>query len=599
MWELLISAVMAIALTVQMVRRYRQEPRLIITDIALNVILFSLLFLAVQLLPITGAGTALEGIDIFLMAMAIPPLFLCCLEFSRDAPSRLLVSILLFYAGALFLSPTLKLGYTVLLGVAVVLALSTIGAAAAMRADPPEKRKTYRDVEILFIVGVTSPVWIAGGVEMIGEGWPISMWLLQTFAVAAFATLVRFGLFLTRRQSEGFPRTLIGSVAHALQDAAIAISFGIGVVVLLQAQVSMASNDYLNTENVTRNALKLGRLGTMERWASAAYEFAHGATSLQALLLAFPLLIAAQIALPHMRIVSTTIRIRNTASALVLVLLGMSSFTFFGRAAMERHDLGQNIARIEAQVRSNEAARSQMAALAWVQKAIRDLPPAEQRDLGQKLQSSDQQQVKSVARLLARAARPVDTRNEPQAETALAEVAKTIDTTPGGREQPAFLRATLNGVWQTLVGAPPDGFSDHQLDQTRERLRTEERVLTSELQKGTIEIASNIIAELIPGDPAGRVEIAAREFINEMVTEAAREVFHNQVPHVVTTVQAAQVWINDVARRGGRIGWDPGELAQASRSAAASGSRDGKIETRTFEIERRIFEPRTRPIRGR
>ena len=108
MWELLISAVMAIALTVQMVRRYRQEPRLIITDIALNVIFFSLLFLAVQLLPITGAGATLEGIDIFLMAMAIPPLFLCCLEFSRDAPSRLLVSILLFYVGALFLSPTLE-----------------------------------------------------------------------------------------------------------------------------------------------------------------------------------------------------------------------------------------------------------------------------------------------------------------------------------------------------------------------------------------------------------------------------------------------------------------------------------------------------------
>ena len=353
----------------------------------------------------------------------------------------------------------------------------------------------------------------------------------------------------------------------------------------------MASNDYLNTENTTRNALKLGRLGTMERWASAAYEFAHGATSLQALLLAFPLLIAAQIALPHMRIVSTTIRIRNTASALVLVLLGMSSFTFFGRAAMERHDLRQNIARIEAQVRSNEAARSQMAALAWVQKAIRDLPPAEQRDLGQKLQSSDQQQVKSVARLLARAARPVDTRNERQAETALAEVAKTIDTTPGGREQPAFLRATLNGVWQTLVGAPPDGFSDHQLDQTRERLSTEERVLTSELQKGTIEIASNIIAELIPGDPAGRVEIAAREFINEMVTEAAREVFHNQVPHVVTTVPGGAGLDQRCCaeRRAHRLG---------SRRAGAGVAIGGRIRIPRWQDRNAHLRDRTADLRA-
>lgn len=362
-----------------------------------------------------------------------------------------------------------------------------------------------------------NPLWIwsiLGAIAVVTwAAWPTSMWLLLCLFVAWMLNTFAAKLQRPFDDRKRILRPLLELTLRNLAKAAAYVAIGIAIVCL--AQISL-----LFMEQISTDALR-----ETELFLSDTRLFLHDVLGLQNLLIALGVLVAVTMLFPRSQLMAHTLKARSLVGRAYLVLLGVTSFTFFSTVGIRAQEQAwQKQARYEARQALTEAEqlRREIAGIAWTEEYVKTLSN-EQKQASVRFFAHSAKQfapstdVRDLARRLANAA----PKAEPSGTTALADriperaEAHFKSTGPIGENAPTLRQAEL------AVAEFKDNVT---------RLRA--------IRTAVIEAASESIASVLSDGHRPLV----REFIDELAGSLSRGALNRVVP-TIDTPDAAKAWV--------------------------------------------------------
>jgi hypothetical protein len=379
--------------------------------------------------------------------------------------------------------------------------------------------------DILKLKGFPRFLVLAAAAVFAWLAWPVSLWILGAFLVHWALRALADHLEAERQRGERGLLRAAGEIAsRSLCHAVGYIGFGVFLVGLAQA-VLWAGSNMFEPRHVRQ----------VEETLSWSYQSLTHVLDLHvmAAIMGGVLLIA--VLLPRLQVMERFLKLKDVATKGTLVLLGTTSFTFFGALdldrldpewrAVERAQARATLAEIDEQTR-------EMTAAAWVESETRRLDPTRQQEFARffdaaRAQPLPKEIVRKVAVELARKAPKVD-----------ANVVNATKPQPAEGVISERVRKYVQADAPEIHLLPPELPPLSEVRVANERLtRFESRVRAA--RTASIELAAEAIAEFVP--KADKELIST--FVKELTSTLSKSALHEVVPRSVTDVASAQAWV--------------------------------------------------------
>jgi hypothetical protein len=374
-----------------------------------------------------------------------------------------------------------------------------------------------------------------GLVALASVAWPVSAWLFAVYAL--HRALAAAGRRLSAAAEPGMSTRVAAHVAQAMTQSVAHVGYGIFLVALVQVLLwagVVAALVYvlvwfglLDIDALQVHLALPAAMRRAEELLSSAYQWLIGMLSLEVLAIALALLMAVVLIAPQSRAVARFLTLRKAVSNAALVLLGVTSFTFFGALDMQRLDpQWRAIERIRAQASLSKIATDtrEMAAAAWAEAEVRKL---------------DDSARSSFAGFFSKA----------QGTLLAAEVARAAGAELAGRaprlsapgqadlQLEGVIAERLQGYFEgRAAGAPEPPLSE--LRAANARLE-DHHLRVRAARTAAIELAAEALAGLMPGAQRPLVDA----FVQGLSSSLARGALNEVMPGRVTDVEAARAWV--------------------------------------------------------
>jgi hypothetical protein len=295
---------------------------------------------------------------------------------------------------------------------------------------------------------------------------------------------------------------------------------GAGIAIVAVAQAAL----WLGAQSVEPSQVR-----QVEQLLSWGYQRLLAILDLEVLAIALGILLAVTLLRPRSGYMGHFLKLRSALSRVAFVLLGVTSFTFFGALDMELTDPEWRRAELyKARTKLREISEEtrDMASAAWVEAEVRRLDAEKQKDLSNFFQSA---RTSPFAPQIVRAA-AVELAGKAPKVTAAAEIELRVDSVI-----PERMHAYIRG---------DSGFAVHNSPTLAELHIANERLTAHELRfkaarTAAIELASEAIASLAP-----KVERPlVNAFVQELTSTLARGALKEVVPTSVADVNTAKEWV--------------------------------------------------------
>jgi hypothetical protein len=349
--------------------------------------------------------------------------------------------------------------------------------------------------------------------------WPVSLWVLAAFIAHWGLRSMAERLMRARLAGrQGLIRALLEITSGTLSRSVAYVGAGIALVALAQAGLWLGAQ-WIEPYQVRQ----------VEQLLSWSYQRLLAILDLEVLVIALGVLVAVTLLRPRSGYLGHFLKLRSALSRAALVLLGVTSFTFFGALDMQLIDPEWRRAELyKARAKLQEITEEtrDMASAAWIEAEVRRLDAEKQKDLANFFQSARSsafapQVVRAAAMELAKSAPKV---------TAAAEVELRVDGVIPEHAH-AYIRDSGD-------------FAAHNVPTLAELHVVNERLTAHELRlraarTAAIELASEAIAWLAP--KAERPLVDA--FVQELTSTLARGALQEVVPTPVGDVNTAKEWV--------------------------------------------------------
>jgi hypothetical protein len=365
------------------------------------------------------------------------------------------------------------------------------------------------------MIGMVRASILIGAIAVGWVTWPVSAWL-----VGAYALHWTLSVVAGRLQRPGKRPAFRSVVSHAARGLARSVSYvGVGILVVAVAQAALWTGALVIEPAVVHQA---------EELLSYAHHQLLGVLSLEVLAVALVVLVAVVMVQPRSKVLAHFMALRKVASRVALVLLGVTSFTFFGALDMqgldpewrasERYRAHATLAEIASDTR-------EMAAAAWAEAEVRQLDEAARKDFANFF-------GKARGTLLA-----VDIARAAAAELAgkapHVSVPAQTDTRLGD-VIPDRVRSYFDG--QLVAGYPEPSLSE--LRAANERL-VEHQLRVRAARTAAVELASEALSNLLPTIERPLVNA----FVQGLSSSLARGALQEVMPARVVDIEGARDWV--------------------------------------------------------
>jgi len=348
--------------------------------------------------------------------------------------------------------------------------------------------------------------------------WPVSLWVLAVLIVHWCLRSMTERLRQARLAGKsGLLRALLEISGGTLSRSVIYVGAGITLVAVAQAALWLGAQ-WIEPSQVRQ----------VEQLLSWSYQRLLAILDLEALAIALGVLLAVTLLRPRSEYMGHFLKLRSALSRVAFMLLGVTSFTFFGALDMQLIDPEWRRAELyaaRAKLREISDETRDMASAAWIEAEVRRLDADKQKDLANFFQSA---RTSSFAPQIVRAA-AVELAGKAPKVTAAAEVELRVDGVI-----PERMRTYIRG----------EGLAPHSVPTLAELRVANERLTAHELRlraarTAVIELASEAIASL--GPKIERPLVNA--FVQELTSTLARGALREVVPASVADVTTAKEWV--------------------------------------------------------
>jgi hypothetical protein len=377
---------------------------------------------------------------------------------------------------------------------------------------------------------------LCGLIALASIAWPVSAWLFGAYAL--HRALASAGRRLSAAVAPGLATRVAAHVAPAMAQSVAYVGYGMFLVALVQvllwAGVVGAVAYFLgwlglpDIDPLQVHLALPAALRRAEELLSVAYHWLLGVLSLEVLAVALAVLMAVVLMAPQSRAVTRFLSLRKAVSNAALVLLGVTSFTFFGALGMQRLDPEwRAIERIRAQAALSRIAADtrEMAAAAWVEAEVRRLDDTARSAFAGFFSRA---QGTLLAAEVARAA-----------GVELAGKAPRLSASSGQADVPldGVIPERVQGYFEGRAGSGPEP----PLAELRTaNVRLEEHGLkVGAARAAAIELASEALASLMPGTHRPLIDA----FVQGLSGSLARGALNEVMPGRVTDVATARAWV--------------------------------------------------------
>src|SRR5215831_7695539 len=349
--------------------------------------------------------------------------------------------------------------------------------------------------------------------------WPVSLWVIGTFIVHWSLRSASERLRQARLAGkQGLIRALFEITSGALSRSVAYVGIGITVVAVAQAAL------WLGAQWVEPNQVR-----QVEQLLSWSYQRLSVVLDLEVLAIALAVLVAITLLRPRSAYMGHFLKLRSSLSRVAFVLLGVTSFTFFGALDMQLIDPEWRRAELykaRATLREISEETRDAASAAWIEAEVHQLEADKQKDLVNFFQSA---RTSSFAPQVVRAA--------------AMELAKTAPKVTSAAEG----QLRVDGVISERVHGyirGDGGIEVHNVPSLAELHFANERLTAHELRlraarTAAIELASEAIASLAPKIERPLVNAFVQELTSTLTRGALKEV----VPASVGDVNTAKEWV--------------------------------------------------------
>lgn len=370
--------------------------------------------------------------------------------------------------------------------------------------------------------GLAGLLLLAAAGVFIWLAWSVSLWLVFAFALHWLLRTTSERLEHDRKLGKrGLMRAAMEIGAHSMSHVTFYIGVGIFVVALLQIGL-WAVSELIEPKQVRQ----------LEELLSWSYHSLKHVLDLHVLAMALVGLIAVALLAPRADIVGPFFKVRTGAMNVSFILLGATSFTFFGALELDRRDTTARAAeRYQARIhleKIDEHARD-IAAAAWVASEVTRLDQQKKREYAQFFQSAratsyPTQIVQAAARELASKAPRVSPRTVQPTSIEQSIVSNGLQQYLAEDSAPHLLAADEPSL--TEIRAANERLSRHEL-----RLRA--------ARTAAIEFAAETIAEIVASSDRALINAFAQELTNKLSKGALHEV----VPRKLDDIAAGKEWV--------------------------------------------------------
>jgi hypothetical protein len=367
--------------------------------------------------------------------------------------------------------------------------------------------------------------------------WPVSFWSVCIFTVYLFLHLGARRRFRARiaqvTDETGAPRLQVappGLFELVLRNLSNAVFYlGVGALAVAAAQLCL----YLGAQVVDQSLVL-----SSEEWLSWTYRKLMDVLSFQVLVIAMGVFLLVALIFPRSDAVQRLIQTRDYLTRAALILLGVTSFTFFTGADLEHYDPGWRRAeQYRARFKLEEILREQrkIASAMWLDGELRSLNKGQKEEYTSFFNKSSGSPYSSfVVRHVA---------------ANLAKQAPTI----GQAVQPASVPGEHEALFkqaQALLDAPSEQVTLKQLREMDGALANRLSRLAA-LREAAIELAVNGLMELSVQSERALV----RTFVEEVSATVARSALEKAIPPVGNELEVTRRWVGETLK--------PGNLASA------------------------------------
>jgi hypothetical protein len=349
--------------------------------------------------------------------------------------------------------------------------------------------------------------------------WPLSLWVLCAFIVHWGFRSVADRLKQARLTGkQGLIRALLEITSGTLSRSVAYVGAGIALVALAQAALWLGAQ-WIEPDQVRQ----------VEQLLSSSYQQFLAILDIDVLAIALGVLVAVTLLRPRSGYMGHFLKFCSVLSRAALVLLGVTSFTFFGALDMQLIDPEWRRAELynaRAKLRNISEETRDTASAAWIEAEVRRLDEEKRKDLANFFQSA---RTSSFAPQVVRAAAMELAKTAPKV-TAAAEVKLQVDGVI-----PERVHAYIRGDGDFAVHNVP---TLAELHVANERLTAHELRLRA-ARTAAIELASEAVASLAPKIERPLVDA----FVQELTSTLARGALKEVVPASVGDVNAAKEWV--------------------------------------------------------
>jgi len=349
--------------------------------------------------------------------------------------------------------------------------------------------------------------------------WPVSLWVLAAFIIHWALRNLTEGLTRSRRAGKGgLTRVLLEAASGSLSRSVAYVGAGIALVALAQAAL------WLGAQWVEPSQVR-----QVEQLLSWGYQRLLAILDIEVLAIALGILLAVTLLQPRYGFMGHFLKLRTALSRAAFLLLGVTSFTFFGALDMQSMDPEWRRAELykaQAMLREISDEMRDMASAAWINAEVHRLDTEKQNDFVNFFKSA---RTSPFAPQIVRAA-AVELAGKAPKVSAAAEADLRVDGIIPERVH-AYLRgdrevAVHNATTLAELQAANDRLSAHAL-----RLRA--------ARTAAIELASEAFASLAPN-----IEMPlAKAFVQELTSTLARGALKEVVPVAVADANTAMEWV--------------------------------------------------------
>jgi hypothetical protein len=361
---------------------------------------------------------------------------------------------------------------------------------------------------------------LAAAAGFVWLAWPVSLWVVGAFLLHWLLRTAAERLENDRKLGlRGLLRATAEVAAHTLSHCIVSVGFGIFLVGVAQAVLWAGSN-----------VIEPGQVRMVEEKLSWSYQKLLDFLDLHTLAWIMGALVLVAFLAPRLDVVGRFLKLKSFLTRVAFVLLGATSFTFFGALdlelvdpewrAAERYQAHATFAAI------NEHTRD-MTAAAWIEAETRRLDQTKKQEF---VHFFDTARRTRYPVQIVRAAATELAQKAPKVSDAKA-------ATPSDGVISDRVRKYLQGE-DTEIHLPK-----HEQPSLAEVRAANERLSGFELRvraarSAAIELASEAIAEIVKGDKE-----LIKEFVQELTSTLSKGALHEVVPSKVADIASAKDWV--------------------------------------------------------